>query len=180
MQIQNQRVTCAECGRVGDVELVVQAPLLVAIASIKAARCPHCGSAELGLGGSYDDAPPLTAPILDRAKWWHERGEIGTSPETIWSAFTGSRPALLDIPYDPDDFRRCKQLLDLIPEWRADLNRVAKVYRWYLPFVEAWPDLERMYAAEAPTGSCPKMYERMQVLVRAAEKMRRAEEAAHA
>jgi hypothetical protein len=173
MRIQAQRVTCADCKKVGNVELVMDAPLEVAIASMKAARCPHCGSAELGLGGSYDDAPPLEAPLMQRAAWWKERGEVGISSETIYGAFTGSRPQNTNIPFDPDDFRRCKQLLDLIPEWRADLARVAKVYRWWLPFVEAWPDLERMYGEEAPTGECPKMYAAMQVLVRAAERIRR-------
>jgi hypothetical protein len=179
MQIKNQRVTCAACGKVGEVEIVVDAPLSVAIASMKAARCQHCGSPKVCLGGAYDDSPPLTASIIDRAAWWRERGEVGTSSETIWSAFTGSRPGHTDIPYDPDDFRRCKLLLDLIPEWRADLARVAKVYRWWLPFVEAWPDLERLYEHEAPAGECPKMYAAMQVFVRAAEKMRRATEAFH-
>ncbi len=173
MQIQLQRVTCLDCRRVSDVELVTDAPLDVAIASMKAARCRYCGSSKLGLGGSYDDAPPATAPVIDRAAWWKARGEVGTSSEAIYSAFVNWRPNHFDVPHDPDDFRRCKQLLDLIPEWRTKLGLVAAIYPWWQPFVGAWAELEQLYAAEAPSGLCPKMFERMQGLVEEANRIRR-------
>jgi hypothetical protein len=175
MRIQQQRITCATCRKVGEVEIVLDAPLSVVSASMKAARCPSCGSSDLTLGGAYPDAPPPTSPLEKRVSWWIRRGEVGSSSDTIQRAFTGRGPELLPtIPHDPDDFRRCKQLLDLIPEWRTDLARVAKIYPWWEPFVDAWPDLERLYAEEAPAGTCPKLDAAMQALVQESQRIRRA------
>ena len=134
MTISKFRVTC-KCGHVFDAEVVTDAPISVAVASMKAVHCPKCGSGDVGLGGSYDDAPPLTTSIQDRATWWKERGEVGVSSETIWCAFTQSSDPRFGAcyPYDPDDYRRCKLLLDLIPEWRTTLIVVVARFPWFKP-----------------------------------------------
>jgi hypothetical protein len=174
--ITQQRVTCAKCKRVGDVEIVTNAPLDVVAASMKAARCPHCGSDKIGLGGGYSDSPPLSAPVAARAAWWRERGEVGISSETIYSAFSGSLPRMTNYPLDPDDFRRCNLLLGLIPEWRADLGKVADRYPWFKPFTDAWDQMDALYAEEAPKGTCPKLYALMKRLEVKAELIRRGSE----
>ncbi len=153
MTITNQRVTCLTCKKVSDVEMVTQAPLAVWTASAKAARCPHCGSPKLGLGGAHGDAPPLDTSIGTRANWWVNRGAIGTSSLTIWAVFTGlSNPhGRSAYPLDPDDFSRCRKLLDLIPEWRNDLALVAAKHPWFQPFADRWDEFDRLYDAELPT-----------------------------
>lgn len=173
MTISTMRVTCQDCGEVADVEVVISAPLSVATASMEAARCPKCGGAKLGLGGSYNDAPPLTTPISVRAAWWKKRGEVGISSETIWSVLTEAEYDQDDdysVPLDPDDFRRCKQLLDLIPEWRSRLGVVASVYPSWGPMVERWGDMEKLYAEESPKDTCPKLYALMEKLIKAGER----------
>lgn len=174
MTITQQRCTC-ECGHVFEAELVTDAPIAVVAASMKAVHCPKCGNHSVGLGGSYDDAPPLTASELDRAQWWRERGEVGTSSLTIWCAFTGgvSPHREFRYPLDPDDFRRCKLLLDLMPEWRRELQRVTARFAWFGPFVERWAEFEALYAEESPNKSCPKLYVLMQVARKEAEELRR-------
>lgn len=147
MTISKLRVTCGDCATVFDAELVVDCPIDVAIASMKAVRCA-CGSSNCGMGGSYTDAPPISAPILDRVRWWQDRGEHGTSSETIYAAFCGGQPRNTDVPHDPDDFRRCKLLLDLLPEWRAGLGKVVSVYPWFAPMIAQWSEIERLYAVE--------------------------------
>lgn len=156
MTITQQRVTC-KCGHVFEADLVTDAPLAITIASMKAIHCPKCGSSECCIGGGYDDAPPLTAPIAERAAWWRERGEVGTSSESIWSAFAGSGIRHPCYPLDPDDFRRCRLLLALIPEWRADLSPLVARYPWFAPFVDRWDEMDRLFDLEAPTGSCEKL-----------------------
>lgn len=175
MRIYKMRVTC-KCGHVFDADIVVDALITVTAASMAAVQCPKCGGDKLGLGGAYDDAPPLSAPVEARAGWWRERGETGTSSLTIWSAFAGGgNPHRHNsYPLDPDDFQRCKKLLDLIPEWRRSLDHVVTAFPWFQPFVSAWPEFERLWAEESPTKRCPKLYAAMQVAGKEADALRSA------
>ncbi len=52
-----------------------------------------------------------------------------------------------DTPHDPDDFKRCRLLLLLIPEWRANLKKLADVFPWYAPFVNRWDEFDAMFTA---------------------------------
>lgn len=173
MKISTLRVTCKKCGLVFDAEVVVEAPVAVAVASMEAITCP-CGYRDIGIGGNYVDAPAVTAPIEQRVMWWKNRGERGTSSNTIFNAFGGDilPGGRHDIPYDPGDFRRCWQLLVLIPEWRADLARVARVYPYWKPFTDRWGDMEASYNLERGTGSCPRLYALMKVAEKEARQIR--------
>jgi hypothetical protein len=148
MIIKLQRVTCADCHKVSDVEIVCDAPLAVSIASMKAARCPHCGGCKLGIGGELDGKPDLSSPVENRAAWWLANGSVGLSSRTLYGVFTGDMPHELTVPLDPDDFSRCKRLFDLIPEWRADLAKVKQVLPWYGPLIDQWTVLESLFATE--------------------------------
>jgi len=170
MTITKQRVAC-RCGHVFDADMV-SGPIAVAVASMQAVRCPECGGNEVGLGGAYGDAPPLTAPMEQRARWWRERGETGLSSLTIWAALAGSITKDPSYPYDPDDYRRCKLLLDLIPEWRTRLCEVTKRFPWFLPFESRWDEFDRLYTEEAPSGTAPKLYDLMQIAGSEAERIR--------
>lgn len=170
MTITKQRVTC-KCGHVFDAEIVA-GPIIVALASMEAIRCPECGGGEFGLGGSYDDAPPLEASLEDRAAWWKMRGETGISSLTIWCALAGGRSDSYCYPCDPDDFRRCKLLLDLIPEWRPRLGEVTKRFPWFAPFERRWEEFEELYRVESPRQTCPALYNLMQTASAEADKIR--------
>jgi len=177
MTISKLRCTC-ECSEVFDAEIVTDAPIEVAAASMKAVRCPKCGSDKCGMGGAYNDAPALTASIRDRLDWWLERGELGVSSETIYRAFTGDRVVSVraaDVPHDPDDYRRCRALFDLIPEWRKDLSYLVMRYPWYKPFVNAWDEMDRLWDEEIgdrKMGSAPKLYALMKRLEAESRKLR--------
>lgn len=164
MTIQKLRLTCESCKHVFDGEIVVDCPIPVAVASMKSVRCPKCSGKKVGLGGDYTDKPPLTAPLEVRVGWWEDQGERGTSSNTIFAAFTGYSPRDVNWPLDPDDFRRCKLLLDLIPEWRADLSPVSRAYPWFAPMIDRWGDIEALFMEESPKGVCPRCYELMKRL----------------
>jgi hypothetical protein len=172
MRIEQQRMTCFKCKHVFEGELVVDAPIEVAIAAMKSISCPKCGNREVGLGGAYSGAPPLTTPIEVRASWWWDNGERGTSSETIFSAMSGKGGHRFDYPYDPDDFRRCRALLDLIPEWRADLSKVSERFPWFTPFAENWDTFDALWNEEFPTGKAPKLYQAMQSAREVANKLK--------
>lgn len=170
MKIDKQRFTC-KCGQVFDGDLVVDAPIAVVIASMRAVRCPACGKANPGLGGAYKDAPPLSASVEVRADWWERRGERGTSSNTIYAAFTGgATPQWAGVPRDPDDYRRCRQLLEVIPEWRQSLHVVAGRFPVFAPMVERWNEMDALYDEESPSGTCPKLFDLMQELRKQGER----------
>lgn len=165
MKLQPLRCTCLKCAVVFDAEIVTNAPVSVALASMKAVRCPGCGSKKIGLGGAHTDTPPPAASSIEqRYTWWEERGDVGVSSQTIASAFLGVRLKAFDAdrPYDPEDYCRCRALFKLIPEWRKDLDVVTKAYPWLAPFMERWDEMDRLYEEEAPSGMCPKLYDLMQ------------------
>lgn len=121
------------------------------------------------------EGPPApgvaTRHIYERLAWWMDHGEVGTSSLTIASVLdkggSGRLAAHKDrrgVPHDPDDFRRCQLLLNLIPEWREQLWRVARVHPEWGPLVENWPELEALYREELPSGQAPKLYARMSEL----------------
>lgn len=179
MRLEKQRITCHECKQVNDIEIPVEVPVAVAVAALRGARCPNCDSSRIYLGGNYADAP-AAGPLDSRIAWWELRGEHGLSSMTIFRAFTGRKirggvfDPDFDVPYDPADYNRCRRLLELIPEWRADLGKVAEVYPAWKPFVDRWAEFEALWAEESPSDRCEKLYELMQVAVKESHKIRNA------
>ena len=165
MRIAKQRMICLECNHVFEGELVMNAPIAVACASMKAIRCPKCSSDQVALGGAYKDVAPAKAPIEERANWWLARGDTGTSSKTLYAVFCGLTLGDREqgIPHDPADFARGHKLFELIPEWRKQLSRVEKVIPWWKPFLDRWAEMEQLYAEESPAGSCPKLYQLMKL-----------------
>ena len=150
MMVQVERFTCLACQHVFESEIVTHAPLKVALAALKAVRCPKCRSSKVGIGGALPGAQEAGGSITERAERWWKLGERGVSSQTIYHVFTGGYVSRKDVPYDPDDFRRCRLLLDLMPEWRRDLGKLSSALPWYAPFVENWDEMDRLYDAELP------------------------------
>jgi hypothetical protein len=110
---------------------------------------------------------------------WLASGERGLSSETIVSRLTGApvgRPSKFGPvePRDPADFRRCERLLREVPLARFTFERmrdVSPVWSW---LVDEWDDLVALLEEEAPgsidaswpTGSAPRLYERMKKIRR--------------
>lgn len=71
-------------------------------------------------------------------------------------------------PCDPSDFRRCREVLKLIPDGAVRLGEVAAAFpstEWPA-LVAAWPELDALYEAESKneSGMAPKLYKRMQAI----------------
>jgi len=101
----------------------------------------------------------------ERMLEWIRTGERGSSSETIFEVMAEHALQSEDrqgfTPRDPADFRRCYQLLEVIPEWKADLQKVANCYLEWQPLVDNWPELERLYLIESasPDRRAPKLYQ---------------------
>lgn len=101
----------------------------------------------------------------DRAALWRHIGEVGASSLTIWSVLTGTPIDDPSPPFDPDDFRRCHELLEWVPEWRERLSEVATAYPEWKGLVEHWGELTAMLVEDGPTGESLRMYELMESLL---------------
>jgi hypothetical protein len=63
-------------------------------------------------------------------------------------------------------FKRCKQLLELFPEWRNNLQKVADKFPKWQPFVDNWQEIEMLFNEESKitTGHMPKTWKLMEKL----------------
>lgn len=98
---------------------------------------------------------------------WLNSDRTGLS--SLWMAKTlaGYRsgpPAKYAYPHDPDDFGRCLGLLDACPELRERLPEMAATGPEWAALVAHWDELEALLNQEAPTGQCPRLWERMREL----------------
>ena len=87
----------------------------------------------------------LRWPIDIRAEWWHSYGEKGLSSITIWNCLSGYKGFEINHPYDPDDFRRCYKLLELIPEWKSELHKLKELSYAWNNLIDNWDKLTEMY-----------------------------------
>lgn len=84
---------------------------------------------------------------------WMSTGERGVSSETMFSALTGVD--LLDgdhgsHPWDTYDFRRCRLLLEQVPELVPLLPKMADVSEVWKDLVYLWDDICKAMDTEAP------------------------------
>ena len=61
-------------------------------------------------------------------------------------------------PHDPDDLSRCIKLLAVVPSLRAHLGAMAECGPIWAGYVARWDEMESLYAKEAPTGKCARLY----------------------
>jgi hypothetical protein len=157
--------------------------------------CSHCGESQVI---TYPIAPEIFSAICtaftklhkdcvktweegqadqsmsekDKAQWWLQNGERGTSSETIWGRMMGLRivKGREDHPYDPDDFSRCYKLLKAVPEWRAKMSVMKEVSPQWSNLADNWDKLTEMYEQnereEWKNYKKVGMYEFMQTLIK--------------
>lgn len=90
-------------------------------------------------------------------RWWKGL-DVGTSSAALFSVFCerqfkfhAEEMGQRNVPHDADDFGRCFRLIELFPEWRAQLNRVAEAYpetKWPA-IVARWTEIANSPASEA-------------------------------
>jgi hypothetical protein len=105
---------------------------------------------------------------------WLAGPDTGASSRVIFAVlarrpdvytYFGGKP-LASVPYDHGDFGRCYRLLRCADGWTERLAEVAVAHPEWAPFIAAWPELSRLYEEEVPTGSAPKLYARIDQLLR--------------
>lgn len=119
-------------------------------------------------------APRVSMAALN----WLAHGARGISSNTIFSHLTGidalhGSPA--SHPHDPADFRRCRLLLDQVPELQVKFAGMASVSGVWRELVGAWGELCAIMDDESPRwrdgeGRGVRLNERMRELISAGHK----------
>lgn len=108
----------------------------------------------------------------DAAAWLAD-GERGVSSNTMFEYLTGVKATRgwgRSHPHDPGDFRRCRLLLERVPDLVPLLPRMAEVSPVWAALVAGWDSLCATMDAECPHwrtgrgGSAPKTYEMMRAI----------------
>lgn len=118
--------------------------------------------------------------MSDEAREWLATGEHGTSSLTIFQRLTGRR--ITDIeghPHDSADLRRCRLLLEAVPDLQARMGEMAAVSPAWKSLVAKWCQLCALMDQEAPSwrqreGTAPRTWELMREAIRGAEEDKRA------
>lgn len=158
--IRNQKLFCLNCG--GEQVLPpFPIPIPILTAMMKAfdkmhKNCPKTWK---------EPECPQNLPVKDKALWWWEHGERGSSSETLWNFFM-DRAGMINYPNDPDDFRRCYKLLKAIPEWRSELLEAKDLSGEWSRLIDKWDKLTEMLEEQFRTNKANGMYELMQECIK--------------
>lgn len=106
----------------------------------------------------------------DKIAYWLAKGETGLSSKTI--AFYlgyGIKPDIVSYPHDVSDFRRCVQLLDIVPYLRGSIEEMAELGKVWAALAKEWHTLEAIYNEEEGQEKCPKAYAKLREILEANE-----------
>ena len=81
--------------------------------------------------------------LEENKNWWLLNGEYGASSKNMFTVLSGGH-AKLWTPADPDDFKRCSQLLEAVPQWRSELHKLKPISEAWSKLVDNWDKLEAM------------------------------------
>lgn len=104
------------------------------------------------LTGDWEVDKEVISPVVgsrfiipESAQDWLLKGDRGISSETIFGAITGlfinSRKYP---PSDPSDFYRCYKLIQAVPEWKSELNKVSELSETWKNVIDNWDKLTEL------------------------------------
>lgn len=91
--------------------------------------------------------------ISTDAQRWLETGERGVSSEAIFSHLTGlnlRRVSQMSTPHDPSDLRRCRLLLQAVPEFKERFHEMRRLSETWAVLLDHWIELCKLFDEEAP------------------------------
>ncbi len=101
---------------------------------------------------------------------WLGGHDTGASSKALALTALGEMPARPSYPSDGGDFGRCHRLLQLAPEARVGLDRLARDGGPYWAALAArWDDLTEAYLADIATPHGDKTYALMKTILRPLE-----------
>lgn len=161
--IRNGKLFCLNCG--GEFNIPYPIPVDEMIKKTKAFNSLHNDCKKTWVEPQADQSKN----VKEKAMWWIANGETGSSSKTIWNCLMGNKDFQVNHPHDPDDFKRCYNLLEAVPEWKGELNKLKQLSKVWNNLVENWELLTEMYELNIKENweNYKKigMYELMQTLI---------------
>ncbi len=158
---RNQKLFCTHCGGTFDIPIPLEVTEMTK--KINSFNDLHMDCKPVW----KQPEPDMSTSVEDRKTFWLSHGEKGMSSEAMFSVLSGTKTLFgrgLRHPCDPSDFRRCYQLLQTIPEWRAELHKMKAVSGVWSKLVDNWSKLEEMLLEQMETKKANGMYEFMETL----------------
>ena len=113
-------------------------------------------------------SPPIIrdkTSIEERQFWWLTYGNRGESSESIFRHFSpGLQNYSFNHPLDPSDFKRCYDLLELFPEWKAKINELEIMSETWRNIIQNWDKLTELLEQAVKTGNSNEMFDFMKKL----------------
>jgi len=134
---QNNKLMCLNCGEFKIISFPIKINSMTS--EITSFNKLHCDCEKVLV--KNDDLQFL--PIQERMDWWVKNGERGISSEVMFQAISGQLlTKYKSPPSDPDDFKRCYLLLELIPEWKDELFKLKGLSASWSSLVDDWDKFE--------------------------------------
>jgi hypothetical protein len=93
--------------------------------------------------------PPADMSHFHRVEFWKKYGEQGTSSKTMWLMLRyGTIMPGADHPHDIDDFSRCHMPLEMVPDWRKEMEKMKEVSAVWESLANYWEVLTEMYVTK--------------------------------
>lgn len=169
--MRNGHPFCTNCGQ--SYEMKLPAPVEIVNGMIKGFIQAHRYCKKRW----HEPVPTPSLSVAERMIFWLEHGERGVSSETIFARLgKGNEHPLSECrfsyrhmtswshPLDPDDFKRCHKLLEIIPEWRSRLDELKTIGVPWPALVDNWDRLTEMLLEQLQTQEANGMYEFMKKL----------------
>ena len=109
---------------------------------------------------------------IQKAMHWLLNGDTGMYSKCLMATMLNGGPVEGKAwethfhPCDPSDFKRCVDLLNVVPTFRVTLDVMKQVSKQWGVLVDHWGELEILLNEELRHGSAPKTYARMKELFR--------------
>lgn len=103
--------------------------------------------------GALQAAKQANPGLSEAAARWLAHGERGVSSNTLFTHLTGIdalRDWHKDHPYDPADLRRCRLLLEQVPELVPLFHKMSEVSKEWAALVKNWDTICATMDEEAP------------------------------
>jgi hypothetical protein len=158
--IRNSNLFCENCGRAQVIPYPIDIDMYQAMSKQFIKSHKSCKK-------TY--TPPVINMNLskrERATWWYEYGERGSSSESIYRVMMELGSGLgAAHPLDPSDFHRCYKLLQCVPEWRGRMTEMKAVSKQWSTLIDNWDKLTELLQ-EQLDGKENNMSEVMDIILK--------------
>jgi len=155
--LRNGKMFCFHCGGEYDMNLPQPIEMVVAMGKVFTKQHKDCNPEW------KQPMPDQSLGWKEKVLFWQDHGERGASSNVMMKFLTHYTTVDIAHPCDPDDFKRCHYLLEMVPEFRERLDELKIISPVWSNLVDNW-DALTILLKEQLAGKNNNMYEIMKTL----------------